>query len=249
MTSPSSSGNEQVDAGRSVLPGEKVAPHIDAGKLTAWYDFQARFYHFWRDDYATSPLVERVCALLEGRQHRLLDAGCGSGFLAIGLALRQPGWTITGTDRSTGLLALARREAQRRSLGNVTFDPGDVTALAYDDGSFTAVTAAGLFPNLGEPGSALREIHRVLEPGGTFVAVEFDRAAMGWSTRLFFRVMIAGYRVVSTCVPRFRFAEQWDIEKSTVDRPVFAAALGAAGFAVDSVLCEHQHLFFVCRRL
>lgn len=221
---------------------------VDSAKLAAWYDFQAPIYHFWRDNYA-HPLVSRVVNLLNGKKsQRVLDAACGSGLFSIGMALCRPDWFIEGVDCSNGLLNIARKQAGKRSLSNACFHHGDVQALAYNDEEFTAVVTAGLFPNLNEPHRALGEMYRVLEANGRLIVVEFDRSSMNCGTRCFFRLMISGYRFFSTIFPRFRFAEKWDIESSTTDEKSFLVTLQQAGFAVEAVLHEHQHLIFLCRK-
>ena len=217
---------------------------IDAKKLSNWYDFQAPLYRLWRDDY-DGPLVQLTRELL-GRARapakplKVLDAGCGTGMFALGLAQRDPELAIEGLDASQGMLLVAQRQAEKLKLGNVRFTHGDVTALLHGDGAFDAVIAAGLFPNVNDMGAALREFRRVLAPGGEAIFVEFDASSMGWSLRTFFNVMIFGYRVVSSFVPRFRFAEDWSIARSTIDRARFESELGAAGFAQREVRQSHN---------
>ena len=221
---------------------------IDAQKLSNWYDFQAPLYRLWRDDY-DGPLVRRVRALLSDHRPaakplRVLDAGCGTGMFALGLGKADAEIEIEGLDASEGMLAVARRQAQQFGLRNVRFARADVTALSQREGAFHAVVAAGLFPNINDAGAALREFWRVLEVDGSLIVVEFDQGSMGRGLRAFFNVMIFGYRCISRLVPRFRFAEGWSIERSTIDRARFEAELRAVGFVERELLREHNHLIF-----
>ena len=218
---------------------------IDSGKLTDWYDLQAPFYRFWRGG-PDQPLVRRVVALLgaSGAARRVLDAGCGTGLFALGLAAADPGRTVEGLDASRGMLDVARREAARSGRANVTFRQGDVIALPYPDGSFDAAVAAGLFPNLNEPRRALGELARVLVPGGRLVVVEFDREALTFALRLFFEAMILGYKTVALVLPRFRFAARWNVRTSTIDRPVFERDVRAAGFEIRELARQDAHLLY-----
>lgn len=221
---------------------------IDSSKLSTWYDFQAPIYHFWRDNYA-NPLITRVVELLDSRKpQRVLDVGCGSGLMSVGLSILRPDWELEGVDCSRGLLRIAQKQAKKHSLCKLKFSHGDVLSLKFAEQDFESVVAAGLFPNLNEPNGALREVFRVLKSGGRFVVVEFDRTTMCFSTRCFFRVMISGYRLFSALFPRFRFAEKWDIDSSTIDELKFLNALQTTGFLVENLLREHQHLIFVCRK-
>jgi len=208
-----------------------VSRAIDQRKLSNWYNFQARFYHLWRDDY-DNPLIERVAAGLAPaeRPATVLDAGCGTGLFTIGLARLRKHWNVEGIDAAAGMLAVAARQARRFGLENAVFRQGDVTALPHPTGTFDGIVAAGLFPNLNEWSEALGELFRVLAPGGRLAVVELDRNTMSATLRAFVRVMIFGYRVISTVVPRFRFAERWNVQASTVDAELLAAEARTAGF-------------------
>jgi SAM-dependent methyltransferase len=104
--------------------------------------------------------VYEVAAVRCGREGRspLLDLGCGYGRLAT--ALRGQKITWIGLDRSATLLRQAPRPAVL----------GDAGRLPFADGSFAAVAALYMLYHLADPLVALREAHRVLRPGGLFVA-------------------------------------------------------------------------------
>ena len=91
---------------------------------------------------------------------RVLDAGCGNGIYL--RALRERRINAVGCDRSPGML----RAAAHPALINA-----DVTALPVRDGAFGVVLAAHLLDLVPDRGTAIRELGRVLAPGGTCVAV------------------------------------------------------------------------------
>lgn len=224
---------------------------IDSKRLTAWYDFQAPAYHFWRDNY-DGPLVQRVSQLLSDSDGhaplRVLDVGCGSGLFTLGLAKRHPTWALEGLDPSTGLLKIANKQAQKRNLSNVRFLAGDAMALPHGDGEFDVAVSAGMFPNINDHAAALAQIHRVLKPGGQLIVVEFDRTTMTRTTRLFFKGMIAAYKIISLVFRRFRFADRWNVESSTIDGQRFSHNLDQAGFEPSALLREHSHMIFHCAK-
>jgi ubiquinone/menaquinone biosynthesis C-methylase UbiE len=224
---------------------------IDGKRLAAWYNFQAPAYHLWRDQY-DGALVRQVSLMLveaDGDDpRRVLDVGCGSGLFTIGLASLHRAWSFEGLDASSGLLKIARRQAARRSLGNVALVEGDVAAMPHAAEQFDIVIAGGLFPNLNDHAAAIREVWRVLRPGGHFIVVEFDRAALTVAGRLFFNGMIAAYRAVSFVFRRFRFAPRWDIQTSTIDGGRFERSLIDGGFERPRVLRRDDHLFFHARK-
>jgi ubiquinone/menaquinone biosynthesis C-methylase UbiE len=195
-----------------------VAP-IDPRKLTRWYDFQAPCYALWRNRY-DSPLVALVTAQAARRAPaaaRLLDLGCGTGLFSVALAERLPAARVAGVDLSSGMLAVARAQAERRGALHAAFCRADAATLPFAEDSFDAAVAAGLLPNVNDRVAILAELRRVLCPGGHLLVVEFDRGAMGPALRLFFFAMILGYRAVSFVFRRFRFAEGWNTRTSTVE--------------------------------
>lgn len=217
---------------------------LDSAKLTRWYDFQARFYRLWRHRYQPALLREVSSILGPGpRRMQLLDAGCGTGLVSLGLAHHRD-WRLTGLDASLGMLRVARGEARRRRLDNLTLCRGDVHHLPYADGAFDAVVVAGLIPYLADPMRALGQFHRVLRPGGVYVSIEYDRTAVRGLTRVFFLFMITGWRVISGLFPRFRYAERWDIDSGLLDSEAYRSQLRAAGFRLERVRALSSHLLF-----
>jgi len=96
----------------------------------------------------------------------LLDCGCGVGSITLDLAeLVEPGQVI-GIDMDEGQLEIARVNARERGLTNVSFEPGNVYELRFDSGTFDAVLAHTLLYHLSDPLRALKELRRVLKPGG-----------------------------------------------------------------------------------
>lgn len=104
---------------------------------------------------------------------RLLDCGCGVGSITLDLAeIVAPGETV-GLDLDERQLALAREAAAARSLTNTRFQAGNVYELPFADGSFDAALAHTLLVHLSDPLRALKELRRVLAPGG-IVAISDD---------------------------------------------------------------------------
>ncbi len=99
-----------------------------------------------------------------GRAARVLDAGCGTGGLSRRLAAAEPAWTWTGVDLSPLACALARERVPAAEIREA-----DVTALPFPDASFDAVVSADVLYHVPDDALALRELARVLRPGGTLV--------------------------------------------------------------------------------
>jgi SAM-dependent methyltransferase len=94
---------------------------------------------------------------------RILDAGCGTGGLIRRLAPRHPDWAWTGID----LEPLACAFARERTLAEII--EGSIAALPFEADRFDAVICSDVLYHLDDDEAALREIFRVLVPGGTTV--------------------------------------------------------------------------------
>jgi ubiquinone/menaquinone biosynthesis C-methylase UbiE len=106
--------------------------------------------------------------------HRVLDVGCGTGTLAVTIKRQQPHVEVVALDPDPRALAKASRRA-RRSGVSVAFDRGYSDALPYADASFDRVFSSFMLHHLErrEKEETLREIRRVLAPGGRLHLVDF----------------------------------------------------------------------------
>lgn len=96
----------------------------------------------------------------------LLDCGCAEGSITADLATTVAPGQATGIDIREAAIDGAREMAERRGLTNLRFEACSVYELPFEDNSFDAVFSHALFEYLREPALALREIQRVLRPGG-----------------------------------------------------------------------------------
>ena len=105
---------------------------------------------------------------------RLLDVGCGPGSITRGLAERVAPGEVIGLDLSRETLEAARHDAAVRGLRNLRYDEGSVYDLRFPDASFDVAYAHQVFQHLREREAALREMLRVLRPGGLVAVREVD---------------------------------------------------------------------------
>jgi len=104
----------------------------------------------------------------------LLDVGCGSAGLLVDQAAHVH--YVAGLDASELQVSMARgRLAERIAAGTAEIVLGDAGALPWEDGRFSVVTSVNALKFVPDPEQALREIHRVLRPGGR-VAVTMGEA-------------------------------------------------------------------------
>jgi SAM-dependent methyltransferase len=97
---------------------------------------------------------------------RLIDCGCGPGSITVDLARAVAPGEAIGVDLREAALRQARSLARNRGITNVVFLTASVYQLPYSDGSFDAAFACAVLQHLAAPLAALKEMRRVLKPGG-----------------------------------------------------------------------------------
>jgi 2-polyprenyl-6-hydroxyphenyl methylase/3-demethylubiquinone-9 3-methyltransferase len=120
---------------------------------------------------------------LDGRL--VLDAGCGGGLVAKGLA--EAGAHVVGLDQSPRSLQVARRAVAPTTVWSGGFDAasGRLERLPFADGVFHAVVAADVLEHVPDLPAAVRELGRVLAPGGSLAFDTINRTVWAWFTTLF----------------------------------------------------------------
>jgi len=142
------------------------------------------------DDYETlwhAQLAGAHAALSQGAAlgpgERVLDVACGSGLVTFAAARSvAPGGHVVGIDISGRMIDVARAHAVERDIANANFVRMDAEWLALPDARFDVTLCALGLMYMPDPARALREMKRVLRPGGRMaLAVWGERARCGWS--------------------------------------------------------------------
>jgi ubiquinone/menaquinone biosynthesis C-methylase UbiE len=103
---------------------------------------------------------------------RLIDCGCGPGSITVDLALALAPGEAIGIDLREGALRQGRALARERGIANVAFHAATLYRLPYADSSFDAAFACAVLQHLAAPLGALKELRRVLKPGGVIGIVD-----------------------------------------------------------------------------
>lgn len=186
------------------------------------WDKAAPYYErYWQAQLA--PARERLlalAALCPGES--VLDVACGTGLVTFPAAEAVgPTGSVSGTDISNAMVAHVGREAQARGLDHVSVTRGDAEQIDFPDSSFDAALCALGLMYVAGPLTALKEMHRVLRPGGRMVAAVWGaRNRCGWAE--IFPIVDA--RVQSEVCPLF-------FQLGTGDRLTQVAT--EAGFSVE----------------
>lgn len=113
----------------------------------------------------------RLARILEARAgERVLDLGAGNGYYTFSIAETVgPRGSVAAFDLQQEMLDELDARAARKGLENVELQQGDATALPYEDASFDAAFLVTVLGEIPDQDAALREVRRVLRPGGRVV--------------------------------------------------------------------------------
>jgi ubiquinone/menaquinone biosynthesis C-methylase UbiE len=129
---------------------------------------------FWVE--APHPFITRARLreiLTPGPGERILEVGPGTGYYTLDVAeWVKPDGEVEILDLQREMLDHTMRRAGERGLANVTPTQADATALPYEDGSFDAAFLVTVLGEIPDQDAALRELARVLKPGGRLVVGE-----------------------------------------------------------------------------
>ena len=182
------------------------------------YDLLNHLLSFELDRLWRTRAAKHLRPILGRPDALVLDLCCGTGDLAFALAHAGKA-RILGADFAHTMLVRARTKSGDLAASNGTgagprmpFFEADALRLPFADGSFDLVTSAFGFRNLANYEAGLREIHRVLKPGGTVAILEFAEPPEGflgnlyrwYFTKVLPRVgwLISGHQSAYTYLPK-----------------------------------------------
>lgn len=152
-------------AGDKAQQVERMFDNIAASYDTINHSLSWNIDKLWR-----RAAVRHIAAL---HPHTVLDVATGTGDFAIGMARALRPDSITGIDLSEGMMSVGRSKVYAAGLSDIiSFRRDDCMALSFADGSFDAVTSSFGVRNFADLDRGLREMRRVLRPGGTLCILE-----------------------------------------------------------------------------
>ncbi len=150
---------------------EQVASMFD--NIAFRYDFMNRFLSVGIDVYWRKRAIRE---LKELKPKRILDMATGTGDVAILTYKYLKPVKITGIDLSEGMLALGRKKVDRLKLNDsIELLQGDSETIKFSDNTFDAVTVAFGVRNYENLQKGLKDMFRVLKPGGKLIILEFSK--------------------------------------------------------------------------
>ncbi len=163
MSTPAPSGLDGVAS-----PRKREALELFSG-LPSRYDALSAALSFWQDPRWRRALIS---AVEPAPGDRVLDVATGTGMVAAEL-LSRCDCSVVGIDQSAAMLAAARRRFATGAQRRVELVEGQAEALPFPDGSFDALTFTYLLRYVDDPPATMRELARVVRPGGRVASLEF----------------------------------------------------------------------------
>lgn len=158
--------------------------------LTSLYDPIMR--GLMREDESKLALIEKA-EIASG--NNILDLGCGSATLTILIKKKNPKANVVGLDGDEKILTIAKRKCETAGI-EIQFQQGFSFQMAFSDGSIDLVISSLLFHHLTQENKAktLKEVYRVLKPGGQLLILDWGKPASFFLRGAFFFVqMLDGF--------------------------------------------------------
>jgi len=150
---------------------QQVADMFD--RISGSYDFLNHFLSLGIDKIWRKHAVKAASSVAP---KQIIDVATGTGDLAIDLARKLPVEHITGVDIAVKMLDQGRIKVDKKDLASkISFQTGDSEDLQFDTDTFDVATAAFGVRNFQNPLVGLKEMYRVVRPGGKIVVLEFSK--------------------------------------------------------------------------
>ncbi len=167
--------------GRRVMQSYRDSPNEFSQELFRGlprrYNLLAEVLSFGQDFRWRAAMVDRVAG---SRPQLILDVACGPGAVIRRLA-RKTSAHIIGVDLSADMLAQGRRDIARYALDErVSFVRARAENLPFGDATFDALTFTYLLRYVADPAETLRDLARVVKPGGPIASLEFSVPPSRW---------------------------------------------------------------------
>jgi demethylmenaquinone methyltransferase/2-methoxy-6-polyprenyl-1,4-benzoquinol methylase len=180
-------GSEKLDLKEHIASKEKKQRYVNRlfETIASRYDFFTSFMSYGMDRRWKRTLVEML--KLQGNE-TALDIACGTGDITFMLARKLTTGAAVGLDITQKMLEIAERKRSNEKLSNVAFNRGDIIRMPFEDETFDCVTAGYALRNVPDVAAAIREIKRVLKPGGRLLSLDF-----GHPPNRIYRLLYLGY--------------------------------------------------------
>jgi ArsR family transcriptional regulator len=188
-----------AQAGGSLVRGvwQVIEPHLNEGffpedlerlelvlrqreaRTRSYFNTMAKEWDRIKRDYIDECPAFHVVAMLVRQDAVVADVGSGTAEFLVALARRVA--RVIGVDNSQMMLEAARERVARSGLTNVTLRQGEAEALPIGDGECDAAYSSMLLHHLADPALGIRELARVVKPGGKVIISDLAKHGYDWT--------------------------------------------------------------------
>jgi SAM-dependent methyltransferase len=175
------------------------------------------FEEYRRFRYQTEWHIPLLVPFSEAKDKRVLEIGCGNG--ADGAMFATNGADYVGVDLTETAVAASRRHFQLLGLPGA-FQVEDAEALSFADQTFDLVYSYGVLHHTANPQGAIREVYRVLRPGGQAIVMLYNRRSFNYYVRIMLYMRLRVLMKILTRLGRL------DSDRGRLSRPELAGLRG-----------------------
>jgi demethylmenaquinone methyltransferase / 2-methoxy-6-polyprenyl-1,4-benzoquinol methylase len=210
-------------------PGSSQIEQMFSG-IAPWYDFLNRLLSLRQDVVWRQELVHGIGL---PRHARVLDLAAGTLDVSLEIIRQRPASRVVAADFSLAMLLKGKEKMPKnQTAGSIVPVAADAFDLPFFESRFDAVTIAFGIRNLPERAAALREIHRVLRPGGIAAILEFIPPESGWLQSMYKVYLNGVLPVIGRIFSHHAFAYRYLAEsiQAFPSAQVFSQQMQEAGF-------------------
>lgn len=145
-----------------------------------YFDNVAVNWNKMRSEYFKDEVREKIIQKLDARNKVIGDLGCGTGFISLGLARKNPS-IIFAIDQSFNMLRELKKEITKQRFNNVYPIKSTLDELVLFDDSLDAITINMALHHIINPNKSIKEMHRVLKKGGKVVISDVYKHTGEWA--------------------------------------------------------------------
>ena len=176
------------------------------------YDLLNRLMSFGMDVGWRRKAVRALQLGVPGRPTHVLDLATGTGDVALEISRQHKDARVTGVDPSVNMLEIARRKAAGKKRDDrLAFEVGDAQKLPFDDANFDGSIIAFGIRNVPDRAQGLREMRRVVRPGGKVVVLELTeprRGVLSRAARLYIHGVVPRLGALLSGKKEYRYLQQ-----------------------------------------
>ncbi len=226
----------------------KIPVEFSADPVVRFFDARARNYDREYEDetpagYALRIRREKVMRLFDRPGGRVLDVGCGPGIMAA--ETMRLGCEFWGVDPSSGMIGICRNRFAGEPRAH--FIAGDATSLPLAHGFFDAVMCMGVIDALRDRPRAIREMLRVLKPGGTLLLTFTNsRSPYSWWKKDVFYPLVSKYHGIKARLegrPRASVMQLGGSTRTLYSERAAVRLVESQGAIVSDIVPYHFNLF------